>query len=205
MMSRGWLMIRRRRQAPRRFDHAPRPLRAAILAIDSARRSGYAVYVAGELVQYGECNARRFADRLSVLEIALMRSKGAQLPLGLVLEEPFGGTLATALSLHASLELWRDTWLAIGGKLRHVAQERAADWRLRLFGSARMPRDQVRRLEQITAQRIAALAGYRGDIGGDAAAAICLGYAHRQSALLHKSLRCALVDPRARGGSHGAA
>jgi hypothetical protein len=182
-----------------------RPLDAAILAIDSARRSGFALYVRGELVRYGECNARCQADRLEVIARAQRLAAEFELRLGFVVEAPFGGTLATALSLTASLELWRDSWRALGGVGTRVLQLRASDWRAQVFGKGSLPRDVARHLEQVMAQRIARL--HIGDeappIGGDSAAAICLGYTQLRSSALRAALRCELVP--ARGQGHGSA
>jgi len=180
------------------------PLDAVLLAVDSARCSGWAVYARGQLHTYGECSSRVPQERAEVVAEALRLSVALDRPIGLVLEVPFGGPLKTLLSLAETAALWRDTWVAYEQHPRRVIDVLATEWRERMFGTGSMPREDARRLEQITAQRIRDVArlSSRPELGGDAAAAVCLGYTARTSSALQTALPCALIDlrrhPRAR-------
>ena len=180
------------------------PLDAVLLAVDSARNSGWALYARGQLNKYGECNSRAPHERAEVVADALRLAVALDRPIGLVLEVPFGGPLKTLLSLAESATLWRDTWIAYEQHPRRVIDVLATEWRERMFGVGTMPREDARRLEQITAQRILDVARMtsRPALGGDAAAAVCLGYTARSSSALQTALPCALIDlrrhPRAR-------
>lgn len=192
-----WRVLRfgRTRRAP--IAVALRPLRAVVLAIDSARKAGWAIYDRGSLVAYGECASGFAHQRDHVIDMALGYAGRAGLPTAIAVETPFGGPLATIVSLATSAALWRDTWRAHKEPLRACLDVQAGEWRRHLFGSGKMPRDAARRLERLTAQRIAHQhqpAIGLADIGPDAAAAICFGYVARSSVELQSALRCDLVE-----------
>jgi len=192
-----WRVLRfgRTRRAP--IAVTLRPLRAVVLAIDSARKSGWALYDRGTLVAYGECAANIAHQRDHVITGALRTADAAQLRAAIAVETPFGGALQTIVSLATSAALWRDTWRAHGEPLRACLDVQAGEWRRHLFGSGKMPRDAARRLEQLTVQRIVQQhqpAIGLADIGPDAAAAICFGYVARSSVELQSALRCDLVE-----------
>lgn len=154
------------------------PLPAAILTIDAATRSGVAVYVRGKLHWYGEVGAHRGPDRRRVMRDAMTVAEVRGLPLACVMEVPFGGRASAALSLTAVCALWRDTWLQCGQRRERLLEYTVSEWRRQLFGSAGMPREEARKLEAVVAQRTATrdMPQQRHyTIGGDAAAAICIG------------------------------
>jgi hypothetical protein len=202
--SRTWRGLRWRRKRQSLSAATMTPIDAVLLAVDSARRSGWAIFARGQLMRYGECDGRAPHERAAVIADLLRLAEAMALPAGLVLEVPFGGPLKTLLSLAESAALWRDTWRAYEQPPRRVLEVLASEWRERMFGSGSMPRDDARRLEQLTARRIVDLAhlGDQTGLGGDAAAAVCLGHVARSSAALQAALPCALVDlrrnPRAR-------
>jgi hypothetical protein len=202
--ARPWRVLRWKRKRQSLSTATITPLDAVLLAVDSARRSGWALYSRGHLVRYGECNSRTPLERAEVVSDALRHAGALELPVGLVLEVPYGGPLKTLLSLAETAALWRDTWIGYEQHPRRVIDVLATEWRERLFGVGSMPRDAARRLEQLTAQRIVATSTLRHapELGGDSVAAICLGYVARSSAALQTALPCALVDlrknPRAR-------
>jgi hypothetical protein len=192
----------RRRKAARPVLHVltKTPLNAVIIAIDSAKRSGCATYERGRLVHYAEVRARDPHARLRYLQGALERaSRLRDVTCALVLEVPYGGTLATAISLSETVTLWRDTWATLLQPPRHVVEKLASEWRRELFGRGDMTREQARHLEAITAARIAAQDIDMSvvpvvPIGGDAAAAICLGFTCVRSPLLREALGCELLS-----------
>jgi hypothetical protein len=154
------------------------PLRAAILTIDAATRSGVAIYVGGKLHHYAEVQAFDGPARRRVVRDATTIAEVRALPMALVIEVPWGGRAQAALSLNAVVKLWRDSWLGAGHREEHMIELTANEWRRAFFGKAGMPREQARQLEAAHASRIAAddmprMRHYK--IGGDAAAAICIG------------------------------
>lgn len=194
-------MLRARPRPARTLALTIRPLEAVVLAVDSARRAGFAVYLRGVLADYGEVLSRKPLDRADVVRGALRLAEHAGLSCALALETPYGGTVATLLSLHATAELWRDTWLAHEQAASHVLDLDAGQWRKLIFGGGNLPRDDARRLEALTAERIVARDRVRppgATIGPDAAAAICLGHVARSSVALQEALGCELSRARAR-------
>jgi len=194
----GSRFVRIRRRRLQLEQLVPKPLRAVICAIDSAKRSGCAIYVSGQLAEHREVDATRHAERAAAVQRALELAQASELPIALVLEVPYGGTLKTALSLTASSVLWKDTWLELGGSPKHVLERMANEWRATLYGSGsgRLSREHNRRLEQLIAARIVSehLDRTLGDFGGDESAAICLGFSAVRSALLQRALKCQLKD-----------
>lgn len=173
-----------------------RDLRAVILAIDSARTSGHACYVAGQLASYGELDARVAARRMRVVNRALEFGRMYGMPAALVIEVPFGGSVRTAISLAATAELWRDTWRQAGGAPGAILERQAGQWRRVLFGagSSRLKRDQLRQLELACATEIVRKRfDQAAPPGPDASAAICIGRAMARSGELQQTLMCRSV------------
>jgi hypothetical protein len=154
------------------------PLRAVLLTIDAAKSSGVAVYVCGRLHSYAEADSRQGAQRRQIVRDAITTAEVRDLPLGAVIEVPFGGYTNAALSLSASVELWRDTWRSAGQHPDRMLEFTATEWRRALFDQAGMPRAQARRLEATLATAIAHRDLRQTNhytLGADAAAAICIG------------------------------
>lgn len=154
------------------------PMRACLLCIDAATQSGLALYVCGKLHHYTELKAHDGAARRRALRDACTVAEVRGLPLGCVIEVPFGGRAQAALSLTAICALWRDSWAQLGQRSERWFEYTANEWRRQLFGVAGMPRAEVRKLEQAlaasTAQRdMPQRAHYT--LGGDESAAICIG------------------------------
>jgi len=161
-------MAKRRRQPP-----APEPYRAAILAVDTAEVSGWALWQCGELVGWGEIAMMDPRANPSALKQCCEVVEGAA-ALGidavLVYEQPFRGTNQGQWRGN-----WKAAWGVAGGSSRRVVGVYPATWRARVLGrgmhAAR--REVVRPVERAVAT---AIAGARpGDIGPDAAPAICIG------------------------------
>lgn len=170
------------------------PLRAVITLLDSAKCTGVATYIEGRLWDYRQCNARVPAERLSVIRDHMTAAYVRQLPHALVIEVPYGGFQAAALSLAATAALWRDTWVQCHGMPARCIERTAAQWRRLLFGKA--TREAARALEAALAHQVV-VRDMRGRpvsaIGGDAAAAICIGQVMIRSRELHVELGCELV------------
>lgn len=174
------------------------PARAVVITIDAAQRSGVAIYVCGKLHYYAEVKALDGPARRRVLRDASTIAAVRGLPLACVLEVPFGGHATAALALTAVVALWRDSWAAVG-KPEHLLEYTANEWRRALFGSAGMPRAEVRRLEARVAEDTARrdLPEHRHwVIGPDAAAAICIGQVAVRSGALSQALGMASTPHR---------
>lgn len=175
-----------------------RPLEAVLLAVDTAKRAGHALYSSGRLLSYGEIITADTQVRRDVIAHALDHAKHLGLPCALALEEPWGGVITTLLPLAQAVALWSDSWAFEGGSPKHVIQYQAQEWRAPLFGRSSMPRLEQRRLEQITAGSISLEFRLEHlDVPGpDASAAICMGYVVRRSAELQTKLGCELAVVR---------
>lgn len=174
---------------------APQPscVRAALLCVDAASTSGWALYLAGRLHAYGEVDVENPGQRRRVCTDAHTSAHVRELPLVLALEVPWGGFLSAALSLTAAASLWRDTWATLGLRRERVIELTAAQWRKPLFGRQALPRRAARELEAQLALQIACTDGCyrpRHAPGPDAAAAICIG-----QPLIRASLLAQTVSP----------
>jgi hypothetical protein len=176
MRRRGHIQIARKRSSLGAPTATPIP--AAIITIDAAKRSGVAVYLRGRLHHYTEVLALDGPARRRVLREATTMAEVRGLPIACVIEVPWGGHASAALSLTATVALWRDSWVAAGHAPARMLEFTANEWRRALFAETGMPRAQARRLEAALAAATA-----RRDmpearhyvIGPDAAAAICIG------------------------------
>jgi hypothetical protein len=153
-------------------------MRAVIVTIDAAKCSGVATYIDGQLHHYCEVKVQDGPARRRVMRDAITMAEVRGMPVACVLEVPWGGRVSAALSLTETVGLWRDTWRGLGRREHHMLEFTANEWRRALFGQTGMPRAQVRRLEAEVALRTAERdmpAKRHYTIGGDAAAAICIG------------------------------
>lgn len=157
------------------------PWPAAVLAVDTARTSGWSVLVRGALRAAGEVAAFDLGRVTDVCRVAL--GTAPELPVVLVLERAFahhrmgrGASAATVGGIAAATEMWRQAWASAGGVRRRVVRVYPATWRAAVLGpgmgSAR--REAAREAEQRVAQAFAERAGLEAP-GPDAAAAICIG------------------------------
>lgn len=178
---------------------SPTPHTAVVLAVDTAQRSGWAVYVCGELASSGEidmlepCRSKDMhglsgwnADRVclhALWEAASGRDWVAPYAEAvLVYERPFRGTTQGQW-----IGAWKQAWTAEGGHKRRMLGVYPATWRARVLdrGASRAPRDVVRSMEMRKAE---AAAKHR--VGPDEATAILIGrwasYAGEVGAVLPK-------------------
>lgn len=173
------------------------PLRAALLTIDAARKSGCALYVAGALRSYDEVDAESPTARDRIVREAVTAAEVRGMPLGLVIETPWGGHQSAALALTATVRLWRDSWRRAGQSDAQLIEVTVGEWRRALFGRRALSRTAARELEAQVAHTAA-----RRDlprvrhytIGPDACAAICIGQVMARSSGVQAVLRCELVS-----------
>lgn len=173
-------------------------LHAAVLALDAARTTGAAFYARGQLRAWDEVDAHDPHARHTLVSEAIEAANLRGLPLACVVETPYGGHMSAALSLTATVALWRDTWRALGRPELHFMELTVGQWRRAVFGRQRMAREQARAREAHVALGYA----YRDvprkaeqRIGPDAAAAICLGSVACRSSGVRARLQCDLVRP----------
>lgn len=181
-MSRATARMRSRREAP-----APRPWLCVVLAVDTARRSGWCISVSGRRVDSGELDtdtvvASALLSRLVRWAVDLGASGG--LPVVLVLEKPWGGSSVIVASLGAARERWLRAWREGGQSSGRVLLVQPGTWRSAVLGSGSigLTRDVVRGLE---ASFVAHLMGRRV-AGGDECAAILIARWASQAAQVGK-------------------
>jgi hypothetical protein len=162
-------MTRKKVTAP-----SPKPWLCALLSIDTADNSGFALYVQGELKEFGEVQTKRADLVLEIVSRAKELADAAGLPLVLVLEKAWGGKLRVVLGLGAARERWMGAWRAAKCVQSKVVQVTPSVWRAPVLGSyyaSKVPdRAEIRRAEQTMA---AGLVG--AEVGPDAAPAILIG------------------------------
>lgn len=201
-------MIIHRARGPARGVPTRTPLDAVLVALDSAKCTGYAIYIRGRLHHYGEVNARMPIERAAVFTEAIHAATMRGLPIGVVLEVPWGGYQSAALSLHATATAWRETWFVTGQPVEHMIERTAGEWRRVLFGGGgsgrgggrALPRAQARHLERVLAEQVVErdLGPRRFGkpaLGPDAAAAVCIGQTIIRSGELVTLLGCGCVAP----------
>lgn len=167
------------------------PLQAAVLNLDAARTTGCALYLRGVLRGFDEVDARDPRARMLLVRDALNAAHVRELPLAVVCETPWGGYASAALSLTATVALWRDTWLAMQQDPHRFIELQVGEWRRALFGKRSLTRQQAQAQEMQCAK-----ARVRADcssllklpLGADAAAAICMGQVSARSSLVLERL-----------------
>lgn len=152
---------------------APKPWLAVVLAIDTATISGWSVRVAGRQCEFGEVDT---SDPEAVLEIvrwAVKRAEHAGLPLVMVLEQPWGGTVKTIAGLGGTHERWKRGWRDCGQAAARIVRVSVSEWRAVELGGhwVSAPREQVRPYEQSVAT---IMVGQQ--VGEDEAPAILIGH-----------------------------
>lgn len=193
------IIVHRRRQPPP-LPPLSSPLNAVITSLDSAKCTGWAIYVRGTLHAYGECNARDSEARMRVLAAAVRLGTALAIPCALHIEIPYGGYTSTVLSLTETATLWRETWRTLGLARDRCIERTAGEWRRLLWGASNMPRAQARALEAHVSRAVVSrdMAGAAtAPIGPDAAAAICIGQTIVRAREMLAVLGCGVVKQRA--------
>lgn len=179
-------LLKRARTKRVRLAPSYEPLNCIVLAVDTAERSGWALYVRGKLVNWGEVDMLRperssdrcgpsgwDADRVC-LHALVECCHDNPLPVVLVFERPFRGNFQGQY-----VGSWKAAFMREGGSKGRMLGVLTSTWRARVTGQARANRDTARDGEQRRAKReIASLDGSdwtKVEVGGDAAAAIGIG------------------------------
>lgn len=153
---------------------AYRPWQAAVLAIDTAARSGWSLRVNDDQREFGEVDTLDDGAVGRIVRWGVRTSEKSEMPLVLVLEDhPWAGTPVTLAGLGAARERWLIAWRAAEQPARHVVKVTPAEWRARVLGSAwasRARRDEVRLEEKRIAEAMVEC-----PVGPDEAAAILIG------------------------------
>lgn len=155
--------------APNATEHA-----CVIVAVDTARRSGYCVWSCGDVQSCGWVDISK-DDPDSLIEMAEKFANSPRkyslpaLPIVLVLEKPWGGSGLTQQALGAARHAWLAAWRRRGQPARKVVRVKPATWRKAVLGVTRG--EQLERLELATASRLWGV----GPIDDrDVAAAVCI-------------------------------
>lgn len=165
----------------RRRSPAPAMLAAAcqgvVLAVDTARVSGWAIRYAHRLVYSGELDTYNACDieRVCMLAVNITRAAYLRRPPVLVLEAPWGGRRGVLVALGMARERWLMAWAHSGVSRRRVVSVMPAQWRSRVLGrgAVRLERDEIRSREMLSA-RAEVAAHMRDRLGADEAAAILI-------------------------------
>lgn len=182
------------------------PWPAVVLAVDTAARSGWSIWVAGKLVDSGEIDTIDEPALLRITRAVHIRAIESRLPCVLVLERPWGGTMSVIEGLGAARERWRQVWVAAGESERRIVRVYPITWRTKVLGAqnARLPRNVVRAVERrMAAQVIASERGQRSfwrclfsmgerpahEVGDDEAPAVLIGVWASKAAEVGKALR----------------
>jgi predicted RNA methylase len=159
-------------QLVRQRGYSARPWRCAVLAVDTATRSGWSFRVREVQSAFGEVNTKDAEAVAYIVTWARLEALRLGLVVVLVLESAFGGGREVLLALGAARERWLAAWRQAGLAELRTVQIMPARWRRHVLGPAyvRMQRDEIRAAEQEVAAR------YVGEpTTADESAAILIG------------------------------
>lgn len=162
------------------------PWDAVLLAVDTARRSGWCVSVQGKRVESGEVDTEQQSATLDNLVLwALRLGDTGGLPVVLVLEKAWGGNTSMLQSLGGARERWLRPWRDAGQARGRVVLVNPATWRSAVLGGywATAKRDNVRVHEQLVAKHLKG-----SPAGPDEAAAILIARWGSHAAVVGKAL-----------------
>lgn len=189
------------RAAPKskRESAAPKPWRAVVIGVDTARNSGWSIYACGVFSCSGELDTHHERSIRDVIEVGLTLAAMRMVPCILVLEKPWGGSVDVVAALGAAREAWCHAWRELAGPVGHTGKVllvAPSTWRAPVLGGyyVRAPREQCRAAEMSMAM------GLRNDpdrlLGSDEAAGICIGWYGTRAPGVGK-----LIGKRARAAS----
>lgn len=150
---------------------APLPWACAIIAVDTAANSGWAITYRGEYDHSGEVDT---TDECQLLELVKYAAR-QDTPVVLVLEAPYGGhkhpgEVATLVALGMARERWERAWKANGQAASRIVRVQPSTWRAAVLGRiTRMKTPELRKVEARVAKEWTGL-----DCGQDEAAAVCI-------------------------------
>jgi hypothetical protein len=170
---------------------APKPWLAAVLAIDTARISGWSIRIAGKQHEFGEVDTTDADAVLYIVQWAIKRAAHAEVPLVLVLERPWGGTVNTVDGLGGARERWARAWRDCKQSEARLLRVHVPEWRAAVLGGywVSAPREEVRPHEQLTA---ALMVGQ--EVGEDEAPAILIGHWASMAAKVGRAIGKRAVD-----------
>jgi len=163
--------VKTKRKPKLRLAPVLAPNECVVLAVDTAKNSGWALYVRGKYHSSGEVGIMNHGALVGLVCIGAGEVMDAGLRSDkyvLVLERPWGGGNHQIEGLGAARHAWLSAWCdAHATKTpRRVLRVYPATWRARLFG----------RTKQTTGSESSfALVHKRSAAGSDEAAAICIG------------------------------
>jgi len=160
-------------RARRHTSPAPKPWACVVLGVDTAARSGWAIAVSGKRVDSGEVDTLNTPDIERVVRWAIELGRVGGLRVVLVLEAPWGGSVAVVAALGVARERWERAWRDAGQTVRRVVRVNPSTWRAAVLGrqAIGLEREAVRALEQ----RVAAwLVGPGRVLGPDESAAVLI-------------------------------
>ena len=119
-----------------------KPHDCVVLAVDTARQSGWCVVARGKYHSSGEVNATNPGQ----LEALVSHAMGACMDAGLnsmqfvlVLERPTHGNRRTLVGLGESHGAWKAAWVRSHGRKCRIVAVPAVTWRSRVLGNVRGP------------------------------------------------------------------
>lgn len=183
----GAAPTRRKRQKAPQPPPSVQPHRCALLAVDAGKEGGWAVYVAGKLVQFGEVKGYDLTAVQAVVAGLVQLAEISSVPMVLVLERPatyrHAGkrSFGTVLGMGAARGVWRAAWVSAGCSERRIVDAPIATWRSRVLGKGwggAVARETVRQHEQLIARQMVEreLGVQRAAaVGPDSAPAILIG------------------------------
>jgi len=149
-----------------------RPNRCVTLNVDTAARSGWAIWRDDRCICSDEVDVDDLEAVLEACRTAVELGLAHALPAVLVTEKAWGGNRHQLLGMGGAAKVWRSAWVMAGGQKSKRLEVYTSSWRARVLGKGmgRAPREVARPAEQRLAK---ALVGR--DVGPDEAPAICIG------------------------------
>lgn len=177
--------IARATASQRRDVEAPSPVpwAAVVLAVDTARTSGWAITSCGSRVGSGEVDTEDSAEVERVVEWAV--TSAGDFPVVLVLEKAWGGNVNIVSALGAARERWLRPWRDAGQARGRVVLVNPATWRSAVLGGywVSAKRENVRVHEQLVARHVKG-----SPAGPDEAAAILIARWASHAAVVGKAV-----------------
>ncbi len=178
------------RATARRSGHAvekpaPLPWHCAVLAIDTAKRSGWAIYCKGKLQESGEVDTLDEATLSQITRNAVGYAAECGVPIVLALEAPWGGSVDVVAALGVARERWLRAWRQAEQSPARVVRVMPSTWRGAVLGRGwpGAAREEVRAKEVTVARAFVGRA-----VGPDEAPAILIGRWASQAAVVGKAI-----------------